>query len=247
MKFLPPLLIALAALAGRPASAQDTLEVIALRHRTADQVLPALRPLIEPGGALSGQGNQIIVRTSPRNLAEIRAALEAIDTPARRLVVSVRFEHSAGEGRRALEASGRISSSGRARVTVGAGASDAALGESVDQQVQILEGGRAYIATLASDSPALRDRMTGFEVVPRLAGGGVILEIDAQRESPGALPGSVRGERAATTVSGPLGAWLEVGAALEQARGAEGGILYSGAARREEAGRIWVRVEELRP
>ena len=247
MKYLPPLLIALASLGCVPAIVQDTLEVIALRHRTADQVLPALRPLVEPGGALSGQGNQLIVRTSARNLAEIRAALEAIDTPARRLVISVRFERAASEERRALEASGRISSSGRARVTVGAGASDAALGEAVDQRVQVLEGGHAFIASLDSDSPDARERMTGFEVVPRLAGGNVILELDAQRESPGALPGSVQGGRAVSTVSGPLGSWLEVGSALERAYGAEGGIGYSGAARREQAGRIWVRVDEVRP
>lgn len=247
MKLLPSLLIALAALACAPANAQDTLEVITLRHRTADQVLPALRPLVEPGGALSGQANQLFVRTSPRNLAEIRAALETIDTPARRLVISVRFERAASEERRSLEASGSISSTGRARVSVGAGASDAALGESVDQRVQVLEGGRAFIASLDSDSPTMGERMTGFEVVPRLAGGNVILELDARRESPGAVPGSVQGERAASTVSGPLGAWLEVGAALEHARGAEGGIGYAGAARREEAGRIWVRVDEVRP
>ena len=247
MKLLPPLLIALAALACAPANAQDTLDVITLRHRTADQVLPALRPLVDPGGALSGQANQLIVRTSPRNLAEIRAALETIDTPARRLVISVRFERAETEERRSLEASGSISSTGRARVSVGAGASDAALGESVDQRVQVLEGGRAFIASLDSDSPTTRERMTGFEVVPRLAGGTVILELDAQRESPGAMPGSVQGERAASTVSGPLGAWLEVGAALERAHGAEGGIGYSGAVHREEAGQIWVRVDEVRP
>lgn len=247
MKLLPSLLIALVALACAPANAQDTLEVITLRHRTADHVLPALRPLLEPGGALSGQANRLIVRTSPRNLAEIRAALETIDTPARRLVISVRFERAASEERSSLEASGRISSTGRARAGVGAGASDAALGESVDQRVQVLEGGRAFIASLDSDSPTMGERMTGFQVVPRLAGGNVILELDAQRESPGAMPGSVQGERAASTVSGPLGAWLEVGAALEHARAAEGGIGYAGAARREEAGRIWVRVDEVRP
>ncbi len=35
------------------AFAQGTLEVISLRHRTADQVIPVLRPLLEPGGILS--------------------------------------------------------------------------------------------------------------------------------------------------------------------------------------------------
>src|SRR4030066_117723 len=63
--------------------AQGTLEVIPLRHRTVEQVLPVLRPLLEPGGAMSGQSYQLIVRTSPGNLAEIRAALQAIDHPAR--------------------------------------------------------------------------------------------------------------------------------------------------------------------
>jgi len=33
--------------------AQQALEIIPLRHRTVDQVLPALQPLVEPGGALT--------------------------------------------------------------------------------------------------------------------------------------------------------------------------------------------------
>lgn len=32
-----------------------SLEVIDLRHTTAAQALPALRPLVEPGGVLTGQ------------------------------------------------------------------------------------------------------------------------------------------------------------------------------------------------
>ena len=31
--------------------AQGAIEVISLRHRTAEQVIPVLRPLLEPGGA----------------------------------------------------------------------------------------------------------------------------------------------------------------------------------------------------
>src|SRR5687768_14394929 len=44
-------LVALAA----PLHAQNALEIITLRHRTAEQVLPALRPLLEPGATLTGQ------------------------------------------------------------------------------------------------------------------------------------------------------------------------------------------------
>jgi type II secretory pathway component GspD/PulD (secretin) len=74
--------------------AQQALEIIPLRHRTVDQVLPVLQPLVEPGGALTGQSGQLIVRASPANLAEIKRALEAIDRPLRRLQISVRFEES---------------------------------------------------------------------------------------------------------------------------------------------------------
>ena len=71
-------------------AAAQGLEIIPLQHRTVEQVLPVLRPLLEPGGTLTGQSNQLIVRASPRNLAEIRSALEAIDRPLRRLQISVR-------------------------------------------------------------------------------------------------------------------------------------------------------------
>ena len=100
--------------------AQGALEIIPLRHRTADQVLPALRPFLEPGGMLNAHGNQLIVRTSPANLAELRAALAAIDTPPRRLVIHVRHGGSAAGVRRALEAGGSVAFGERpgARATV---------------------------------------------------------------------------------------------------------------------------------
>src|SRR5205807_8255459 len=91
---------------GRHSLAQQALERIPLRHRTADQVLPALQPLVEPGGALTGQAGQIIVRASPANLAESKRALEAIDRPLRRLQISVRFDDSLEAASQGIEAGG---------------------------------------------------------------------------------------------------------------------------------------------
>src|SRR6478735_9601175 len=82
------------ALASAASLGQGAIEVIPLRHRTAEQVIPVLQPLLAPGGALSGQYNQLIVRTSPENLAQIRQVLESIDKPSRRLMISVRFDGS---------------------------------------------------------------------------------------------------------------------------------------------------------
>src|ERR687887_2854374 len=94
------------------ANAQNALEIIALRHRTAEQVIPALQPLLDPGATLSGQGTQLFVRASPSNLAELRRALDSIDRPQKRLVLSVRFDGAYNAASREIEASGRISNRG---------------------------------------------------------------------------------------------------------------------------------------
>lgn len=226
--------------------------MIELRHRTVEQVLPSLRPLLEPGGVLTGQRSQLIVRTSPRNLAELRRALEVLDAPARRLVISVRFDASAASDERVLGADGRISNRG-SRVEIRGLDSSSAAGERVDQRLQVLEGGRAYLATGATRPLRLRDGVvlqevaTGFEVVPRLTGDTVLLEVSPRRESPGAMPGSVQGLRGASTVSARLGEWIELAGVTESDAREERG-LASSARRSGSAGqRIWVKVEEVRP
>src|SRR3981081_171145 len=88
--------------------AQYSLEIIPLKHSTVEQVLPALRPLLEPGGTLAGQQGQLFLRASPANVADIRRALEAIDRPLRRLQISVRFDDVGEASRERFEASGRI-------------------------------------------------------------------------------------------------------------------------------------------
>ncbi|HEX6266202.1 MAG TPA: secretin N-terminal domain-containing protein, partial [Burkholderiales bacterium] len=102
-------LAALLACVAVQAVAQQALEIIPLRHRTVEQVLPVLRPLLEPGGTLTGQRGQLIVRASPANLAELRQALDAIDQPLRRLVLSVRFDDTGTSESRDIRAGGRIS------------------------------------------------------------------------------------------------------------------------------------------
>src|ERR1700730_19371017 len=85
--------------------AQYPLEIIALRHSTVEQVLPALRPLLGPGGMLVGQQGQLFLRASPANVADIRRVLETIDSPLRRLQISVRFDAAREASREAIEAS----------------------------------------------------------------------------------------------------------------------------------------------
>jgi hypothetical protein len=52
--------------------------------------LPHLLPFVEPGGAVNGMNDKLFVRASARNLAEIRQLVAALDTPQRRLMISLR-------------------------------------------------------------------------------------------------------------------------------------------------------------
>jgi len=65
------------------------LQVIELRHRTAEQVLPALQPLVEPGGAITGMDAMLFVRTSPTNFEQIAQAVAALDRQLRQMRITV--------------------------------------------------------------------------------------------------------------------------------------------------------------
>jgi hypothetical protein len=247
---------ALALFAALPASAQNSLEIISLRHRTAEQVMPALAPLLEPGASLSGQSGQLFVRTSPANLAELRRALDAIDRPLRRLAISVRFDRASDAARRGIEAGGRIGSQG-SRIEIRGQDSRASGEERVDQRVQVLEGARATIYTgesrpvrqrqliqtpagvVSQEVTVVQDLTSGFEVIPRLSGNTVTVELAQQRATRAGYQG------AQTAASGRLGEWFELGSvAMSSAREARG-IASSAAASGGETRRVWIRVDEI--
>ena len=246
------------------AFAQGTLEVISLRHRTAEQVIPVLRPLLEPGGVLSGQYNQLIVRTSPANLAQIRAVLDSIDQPARRLIISVRFDATQDSARSGVQTDARISNRGSS-ADVRIQDSRSSLDERVDQRIQVLEGGRALISSgesrpirqrqviqtpsgpVIQETTVIQGAATGFEVVPRISGSTVYLEIAPQREqfAPG-RSGAIQSERVSSTVSGRLGEWIDLGGASSASTRSDSGILSSRERNTSGNRSIWVKVEELR-
>lgn len=105
-------------LAGTGAQAQQTvLEVVALRYRTVPEVVPILQPMLAPGGSVSGFQSQLIVRTTPANLEEIKRVLAALDTAPRQLLISARQEDAGSRSRSAAEISGSVGGD-HGRVTV---------------------------------------------------------------------------------------------------------------------------------
>src|SRR3954469_7796537 len=179
--------LSIAVVAAGATAAQGALEIIALRHRTAEQVLPTLRPLMEPGATLTGQGTQLIVRTSAGNLAELRRALDELDRPLRRLQISVRFDDALESAARGVETSGRVTNRGSS-VDVRVQDRQSASAETVEQRLQVLVGAPPFISTGRSapvyDGRGFRETSTGFEAIARVAADGVLVEIAQRRDTP---------------------------------------------------------------
>lgn len=147
----------------------DEIEVIALKHRSADEVLPIIRPLLDHDAVASGIDYQLILRTSAQNSAQIRKLLERIDVPPRRLQISVMQNVDSETVARLTEISGSIGAGRDARISVPGSGNRSGLNVEVGQgrdrlnanvistrtlederktqQIQVLEGGRALVSS----------------------------------------------------------------------------------------------------
>jgi type II secretory pathway component GspD/PulD (secretin) len=240
------------------------MEIIELRSRTVDQVLPVLLPLVEPGGTLTGMNNQLFLRASPRNRADIKKALAAIDTPSRRLIIRVSQNRDAEQSARGGEASGQVvlGSTRRSNVEARVWDTKSVRGESAAQMVQTVDGGQAFIqvgrslpipmrqviigpgGAVVNETVVYQDVGRGFYAVPYLNGERVRIEISQQAASQGGY-GSINSQRLSTTVSGRLGEWIELGGSGRQASGNQSGALSLSTSDARDNRSIWLMVEEV--
>ncbi len=204
---------------GTVAVSAQQLEVIELRYRLVDEVLPIVQPLVEPGGAVTGSDHMLFVRTSPANFEQIRQAVAALDRRPRQLTVSV----GQGTVSRLDEAELRGAASiGNDDVRIGVNAppgadSAVAIGaRAVTQRanlrnvstVQTIEGSETWIGFGQSvpitttevvpgrrgpvelSSTGYRDVSTGFFATARVSGEFVTVAITSQQQRLHGSPGA---------------------------------------------------------
>jgi type II secretory pathway component GspD/PulD (secretin) len=144
------------------------LEVITLKYRTAQDVLPIVQPFVnQRGGTVSGMQNQLIVRTTRANLAEVRQILAGIDTLPRRLIVTVKQDTGLSAIQHSAELSGNATigkvqlnvpptgrdgrglvverQQGGTSVRAQAQSNESRGNENTVQELQVLEGSQAFI------------------------------------------------------------------------------------------------------
>lgn len=256
------------------ARAQE-LQTIELNYRLAQDLIPILEPLVEPGGVLTGTDDVLFVRTSAANFEQIRAAVATLDRAPRQLLISVGQGTVRDVDAARAEGSATIGS-GDAQVGVNRPPGDGSSAEveirSRRQQadlhnvssVRVLEGNETWIGAgqsvpftettvqhqpggMVQQTTTYRDVTTGFYATARLRGDDLVtLEISSRQQQYRASSGGVVSTQGATSsVTARLGEWFELGGVEESGTASTGGLLVWG--RRDAASRysVWVKVDEL--
>jgi type II secretory pathway component GspD/PulD (secretin) len=226
---------------------QRGLEIITLKHRTADEVIPALQPLLETGGALSGDNFTLFVRTSPANLVQLRQALEQLDRRPSQYLISVRNSTRQEIEREELAAAAAIGTNG-ARATVRATDANARQQGTNISSVMVLEGNEAFIATGAGQPArgggSFGRQNSGITVTPRrLSDQQVMLQIQQQSRERSATSGRIESQSLSTQVTGKLGQWLELGGLSGSSSTTQRGILSGSYATSSDERSVWVKIE----
>lgn len=278
------LLLFLALLLPPVSEAADSIEMIDLHNRPAEEIIPIIKPMLDSDASISGQGFTLIIRTSATNLEQIRGLVSQIDTAARQLLVSV-FQGTEREVRAlGLEGSlhyegsdidvraGQKSSrpgggtvqynSGNSNISAGGFSTRARLSDNPVHRLRVAEGTEGYIETGQSipffsgnvyrtprrtaveAGVEYKDVTTGFYVFPRVHGDQVTLEVSPFKNNLSRTRGdAINTQRAATTVTGKLGEWLQIGGIDEQVERTRSGVgSYTSTGDRSSAG-IWIKAD----
>ncbi|MGZ5008650.1 MAG: hypothetical protein ACXWFI_13395 [Methylobacter sp.] len=213
-------------LLGSSAFAADTIiEVIPLSNRPAVEIIPLLAPLLGESAQLVDNGSNLLVKTTPDKLAEIKTIISQLDARQSNLVITViqsrqttADELNAAAGIQPSLSGGRII--GHVYQT-----QDKSADENT-QAIRTLDGvparitvgklypGQNYSDYAYSTETQYTETTTGFSVTPRLAGQQVILSVSPWSDKMNGR-GQISTQNAQSTIRINLGEWTEIGGAGE--------------------------------
>lgn len=226
------------ALSSAVSAAQEaTLEIIPLVNRPASEIQPLLSPLLEYTDWIGSDGSNLLLRTSPERLTQIRALINQLDAPQHNLVITViQSSHTTADR---LNATARLQVNGAIGAKTGVKLNSRYYQTQADnahdstQTIRALEGNTAYIKTGrnypvqnvqiypgaygypgVSTSTEFIAATTGFAVTPRLTGQEVILDIAPWTDNMNAR-GQIETRGAQAKIKVNLGEWIELGATSE--------------------------------
>ena len=242
--------------------ASESTEVVQIMSRPAASLVDAVSPVLAPNGGASAFHDKLILRGTPRQIANAKAIIAELDRPARRLVIEVsqsgqigldtnRFDYGVNTDNLTV---GRAPRDSTAQIGFQS-AQTLARGDST-QRVQALDGQPALI--MAGQSVPVyqgyqdvignrgfnvqyRDAEQGFFALPRVHGNQVTVEIYQQSDRP-MMNGNFSTQRASTVLRGGLGEWLTLGSVGGSQGGQDRSIGGYATTRRSQDRQLQLRV-----
>ena len=231
-------------LLGNSAVADDSIiELIPLNNRPASEIVPLLAPLLGNNAQLIDNGSNLLVKTSPSRLSEIKNIVKQLDVRQSNLLITViqSRQTTADELNAAANAQLNISSNGATSGGVITGHVYQTQGKSGDentQTIRTMEGVPAYIKVGNvypiqnfsvygyPTTTQFTEATTGFEVIPRLVGQQVTLSVAPWSDKMNGR-GQIETQNAQSTVRINLGEWIELGGAGENSRNSSNSTLVN--------------------
>lgn len=237
----------------------DELKTFDLQHRSADEMIPILQPMVSPNGAISGTGYTLIIRSDRANLQQLEQAIKRLDQAPKMLRITV---DRSGENQRHSEGASVYGNIERPNVRLHS--DQQRRGQNGAQQLQVMEGHWATIrsgqsiphvvqqyhqgpgGTRIERRTEYRDVDSGFEVRPRVNGQRVTLEVRPFSATP-LSGGRVEQESIITTVSGRLGEWITLGGVDESQSSSGHGTIYYNRGSKQISSNIRIKVTTASP
>jgi type II secretory pathway component GspD/PulD (secretin) len=138
LRALVPLLL-FSLLLASPAVGQSKLEIIPLKNRLVEDVIPTIRSVLGKRGTVTGMQGQLIIRAHPKALQEVKDILSQIDAALKNLRITVKqgTRLRLNEEERSVTAKIPVGENGR--VVIGGAGSDKIIveNEKSDGNVQV--------------------------------------------------------------------------------------------------------------
>ncbi len=247
-------------------SAAEQMEIFELKGKTLDEMIPLLQPFVGPEGTVTGMHNQLIVRTTPERMDEVRRILDQFDHPPKRLLIHVRETNPIASGEK-----GFVISTDNEHVRIGRPGESGIRFKDHDSRksnrsvrtIQALEGsptlllsgnshpfvsGRSFSPGPYPNSHTeyqYRNIDSGFYATAHLIGDQVRLEITTQRENLLQDRKRISRRESQSTVSGKLGEWIPLANISSQRQQRQTDIAMRKSTRFDESETLWVKVELL--
>ena len=265
------MLLALMLLASAAQAASIT--TIQLNNRPAEEVIPIIKPMLDAGEVVTGSGYKLFLRASPQSLEQVRDIIDALDTAAKMLQVSV-FQGSEqdletrsvsgnlqidngnisvgiGNSNKNKSAGGISYNSGNLSGDINASTTHQRQTSNPVHQLRVSEGTEGFIQTgkqipylTGYSSTEYKDVTTGFYVLPRIRGDMVTLQISPFKNSLTKTgKGSIETQSARTTITGRIGEWLPLGGVTEQSKRSQSSIGSSSSSKSQSQHSIWIRAD----